>query len=261
MRALVTGGASGLGLALTKALLAQGDLVVVGDLAESRPESVPGDAAYLTLDVRSERDWEAARDWVDREWGRLDLLVNNAGIATGGRIDVETTEDWQRVLDINLMGVVRGCRTFTPIFKRQRDGHIVNVASLAGFIHGPGMSSYNATKAAVVAVSETLGFELDPWGIKVSVVCPSFFRTNLHESMRGTDTAMESTAIGLITQAPFTAAEIATAVLHGIEAGDAVIVPDDIAVSMIAMKRTDPEAYAVWGRDGAARLARRELRG
>lgn len=140
MRALVTGGASGLGLALTKALLAQGDLVVVGDLAESRPESVPGDAAYLTLDVRSERDWEAARDWVDREWGRLDLLVNNAGIATGGRIDVETTEDWQRVLDINLMGVVRGCRTFTPIFKRQRDGHIVNVASLAGFIHGPGMS-------------------------------------------------------------------------------------------------------------------------
>ncbi|MCB1239740.1 MAG: SDR family NAD(P)-dependent oxidoreductase, partial [Tetrasphaera sp.] len=132
MRALVTGGASGLGLALTKALLAQGDLVVVGDLAESRPESVPGDAAYLTLDVRSERDWEAARDWVDREWGRLDLLVNNAGIATGGRIDVETTEDWQRVLDINLMGVVRGCRTFTPIFKRQRDGHIVNVASLAG---------------------------------------------------------------------------------------------------------------------------------
>ena len=159
------------------------------------------------------------------------------------------------------MGVVRGCRTFTPIFKRQRDGHIVNVASLAGFIHGPGMSSYNATKAAVVAVSETLGFELDPWGIKVSVVCPSFFRTNLHESMRGTDTAMESTAIGLITQAPFTAAEIATAVLHGIEAGDAVIVPDDIAVSMVAMKRTDPEAYAVWGRDGAARLARRELGG
>ena len=64
-----------------------------------------------------------------------------------------------------------------------------------------------------------------------------------------------STAIGLITQAPFTAAEIATAVLHGIEAGDAVIVPDDIAVSMVAMKRTDPEAYAVWGRDGAARDA------
>ena len=71
MRALVTGGASGLGLALTKALLAQGDLVVVGDLAEGRPESVPGDAAYLTLDVRSESDWEAARDWVDRAWGHL----------------------------------------------------------------------------------------------------------------------------------------------------------------------------------------------
>ena len=92
--------------------------------------------------------------------------------------------------------------------------------------------------------------------------CPSFFRTNLHESMRGTDTAMESTAIGLITQAPFTAAEIATAVLHGIEAGDAVIVPDDIAVSMIAMKRTDPEAYAVGlrrrrapGASGARRMS------
>ena len=143
----------------------------------------------------------------------------------------------------------------------QIDGKVIQVSADAIVDPQTGMSSYNATKAAVVAVSETLGFELDPWGIKVSVVCPSFFRTNLHESMRGTDTAMESTAIGLITQAPFTAAEIATAVLHGIEAGDAVIVPDDIAVSMVAMKRTDPEAYAVWGRDGAARLARRELGG
>ena len=83
--------------------------------------------------------------------------------------------------------------------------------SLAGLIHGPGMSAYNATKAAVVAVSETLGFELDPWGSRSRSQCPSFFRTNLHESMRGTDTAMESTAIGLIAGAVHWA-EIATAV-------------------------------------------------
>ena len=120
--------------------------------------------------------------------------MNNAGIATGGRIDVESLDEWDRVVDINLMGVVRGCRAFTPLFKRQRSGHIVNTASAAGLVHPPMMSSYNTVKAGVVALSETLSHELHPYGVTVSVVCPSFFRTNLADSIQGDDTAMGATA-------------------------------------------------------------------
>jgi NAD(P)-dependent dehydrogenase (short-subunit alcohol dehydrogenase family) len=262
-RVLITGGASGLGQELARQYLAAGADVLVGDLAESSPDGVPAGvpegAAYVTLDVRSDLDWEAAHDWVQREWGGLDILVNNAGIATGGRIDVETMTDWQRVMDINLLGVARGCRTFTPMLKAQRSGQIVNVASLAGFIHGPGMASYNAAKAAVVALSETLGFELGPWGIGVSAVCPSFFRTNLHTSLSGADTAMEKTALSLITEAPYTAEQVATAVIAGIEARESVIAPDEVAQTMIGTKLNDRAAYDAWGRDSGARLARRDL--
>ena len=81
------------------------------------------------------------------------------------------------MIDINLLGVVRGCRTFVPMMKAQGSGHIVNTASLAGLVHPPAMASYTAVKAGVVALSETLSYELDPFGISVSAVCPGFFRT------------------------------------------------------------------------------------
>jgi NAD(P)-dependent dehydrogenase (short-subunit alcohol dehydrogenase family) len=121
---------------------------------------------------------------------RLDVLVNNAGVAGGGRLDVATVDEWRWITEINLFGVVRGCRTFTPLFKRQGSGYIVNTASAAGLIHPPTMSSYNAVKAAVVALSETLQYELAPYGVSTSVVCPSFFRTNLASSLRGADPAV-----------------------------------------------------------------------
>ncbi len=216
-RVLVTGGASGLGLALTELMVARGDTVLVVDLAEERPDTVPEGAAYRRLDVRSQQDWDAALAWVRETWGGLDMLVNNAGVATGGRIDVEAISDWERVVDINLLGVARGCHTFTPLFKEQRSGHIVNVASLAGLVHGPGMASYNATKAGVVALSETLSFELGPWDIDVSVICPAFFRTNLHRSFAGKDAAMQEAGMRLITQAKVDAKHIAAIALKGID--------------------------------------------
>lgn len=225
-RVLVTGGASGLGLALAQAYLRRGAQVVVGDLAPTKPDSVPDGAAYLCLDVRSQQDWDAALAWVRETWGGLDLLFNNAGVATGGRIDVEAMADWERVIDINLLGVVRGCQTFVPLFKEQGSGHIVNTASLAGFVHGPGMASYNATKAGVVAVSETLGFELAPFGIEVSVICPAFFRTNLHTSFVGKDLALAAAGTKLITGAKVSAEDVAGVVVKAVEAGRRVILTD-----------------------------------
>src|SRR4029453_11338931 len=98
--------------------------------------------------------------WVQDSWGGLDILVNNAGVAGGGRIDRCTIDEWRWITEINLFGVVRGGQTFTPMFKQQRSGQIVNVASLAGLVPPGGMGSYNAVKAAVVAFTETTGHEL-----------------------------------------------------------------------------------------------------
>ena len=126
-------------------------------VVESRSD---GRRTTIQLDVRSDDDWAAARDWVEEHWGGLDVLVNNAGVAGGGRIDVAGLDEWQWITEINLFGMVRGTRTFVPMFKQQRSGHIVNIASLAGLVHPAGMGSYNAVKAGVVAFSETCAHEL-----------------------------------------------------------------------------------------------------
>ncbi len=232
---LVTGGASGLGAALVEAFVARGDRVLVTDLA---PEHAgPDGTAYLRLDVTSDDDWAAAHAWAEEQWGGLDVLVNNAGIASGGRVDVVTIDEWRHVIEINLLGVVRGCRTFTPMLKAQGSGHIVNTASLAGLVHPPGMSSYTAVKAGVVALSETLSYELHPFGVHVSVVCPSFFRTNLASSLAGSDTTMDAVAARLINRSETTADQIAAEVMRGINSRRMVIVPDRPARKAVWTKR------------------------
>src|SRR5207342_2138667 len=109
----------------------------------------------------------------------------NAGVAGGGRIDVAGLDEWEWITEINLFGVVRGTKTFVPLMKSQGSGTIVNTASLAGLVHPAGMASYNAVKAAVVAFSETAGHELAEYGVHCAVVCPSYFRTNLMDGLRG----------------------------------------------------------------------------
>jgi NAD(P)-dependent dehydrogenase (short-subunit alcohol dehydrogenase family) len=257
MRVLVTGGASGLGEALVRRFIGRGDQVLVGDLVLPDAAGPSAAVSHHRLDVREQSDWDDARDWVQQHWGGLDVLVNNAGIATGGRIDIASLEEWQRVLDVNLLGVVRGCRTFTPMFKGQRSGHIVNVASLAGLVHGPGMASYNAAKAGVVALSETLDYELAPWGIATSVVCPAFFRTNLAGSLVGEDTAMIATAGRLIGTAEADADRIAGIVLAGIQARRRLILTDRLGRRSYWTKRLVRPLHDRTFRDGAAKLARR----
>ena len=201
-RVLVTGGASGLGAALVEAFEARGDDVLVCDVNEPTPAVEPVETQFLRLDVRSDDDWAAALRWVEEHWGSLDLLVNNAGVAGGGRVDVATMDEWQWITEINLFGVVRGTRTFVPMFKAQRSGRIVNVASLAGLVHPAGMGSYNAVKAGVVAFTETIGHELASYGVHAHVVCPSYFRTNLMASAQGADTALVGVVAGLVEQLP-----------------------------------------------------------
>jgi NAD(P)-dependent dehydrogenase (short-subunit alcohol dehydrogenase family) len=234
-RVLVTGGASGLGAALVERFIADGHRVLTTDLGVEPPAGLS--TPYRQLNVRSVDDWAAAVRWCQQNWDGLDILVNNAGIATGGRIDVESLAEWDRVVDINLMGVVRGCRAFTPLFKQQRSGHIVNTASAAGLVHPPMMSSYNTVKAGVVALSETLSHELQPYGVTVSVICPSFFRTNLADSIQGDDTEMGAIARRLIEKSPRTADDIAAGVITGIKQRQFLIIPDRPALLAWRTKR------------------------
>lgn len=238
-RVLVTGAASGLGLALTRQLAARGCRVLATDVHADRPASLDGLAGvtYRRLDVTQDVDWATARDHVVEEWDGLDLLFNNAGVAAGGRIELSEMDQWQWIVDINLLGVARGCRTFVPILKAQGSGHVVNTASAAGLIHPPRMSEYNAVKAGVVALSETLLHELKPYGVQVSVVCPTFFRTNLTASLRGKDEASQRMAARLIDGAKVTADDIATEVLAGVEKGRHVILTDREGKVAYAAKR------------------------
>jgi NAD(P)-dependent dehydrogenase (short-subunit alcohol dehydrogenase family) len=245
-RVLVTGAASGLGAALSAAFRARGDLVLATDSA----------GADFRLDITSDDDWAAAVGHVEDTWGGLDVLVNNAGIAGGGRLDVATIEEWQRLVDVNLLGMVRGLRVFVPLLKRQRSGHVVNVASLAGLVHPAGMGAYNAVKAAVVALTETAGHELAGYGVCVSVVCPSYFRTNLMSTLQGEDREVATVVSRLVESSPLTADDIAAEVLAGIDRRDELIVPDEPARAAWTLKRTDRPAYDAMMRAQAAKLER-----
>ena len=249
MRILVTGAGSGLGAALTEAWRARGDDVLATDLAGD-----PDSPVDLTLDITDDDHWATALEEVQTRWGGLDILVNNAGVAGGGRLDIATLDEWRWITEINLFGVVRGTRTFVPLFKRQRSGHIVNVASLAGLVHPAGMASYNAVKAAVVALTETTGHELSPYGVRASVVCPSYFRTNLLASMQGADTALAGVVAHLVESSPLTAHDIAASVIIGIDAGQELIVPDVAAQDAWELKQRDRTTYNLMMRAQAAKL-------
>lgn len=226
-RIFVTGGASGFGRALAERWGRAGYRVCIGDVHDERSAETlaalrrAGVTAHaLRCDVTKDEDLEAAAAWLESNWGGVDIVVNNAGVAIGGSITEISLEDWRWIVDINLLGVVRGCKTFTPMFQRQGSGHFVNVSSMAGLIHPPMMSAYNATKAAVVAISETLRVELAKDGIAVTVVCPSFFRTNLTETMRAGNPDTARITHRLVNKAKLGADEIAELAFRGVSRGD-----------------------------------------
>ena len=242
-RVLVTGAASGLGAALVDQLRARGALVLATDARADVGWDSQDVDVLRRLDITTDDDWRAARAWVEQAWGGLDVLVNNAGIAGGGRLDLCTLEEWQRIFEVNLYGAVRGIRTFTPLFKQQRSGRVVNVASLAALVHPGGMASYNAVKAAVLALTETVGHELAAYGVRAHAVCPSYFRTNLMDSLEGTDEAVGQVMAELVARAPLGAEEVAEAVLAAIDRDEELILPDPAARAAYQLKTTDRAAY------------------
>jgi NAD(P)-dependent dehydrogenase (short-subunit alcohol dehydrogenase family) len=182
--AFVTGGASGIGAALATKLVGKRAEVWIADrqvgpaeeLAQ-RLNSVGGKAHAIELDVRDYPSFKRTVDEAVQQSGRIDYLFNNAGIGVGGEIDSYTLDDWNDVFDVDLRGVVHGIQAVYPIMIRQRSGHIVNTASMAGLVTTGGQASYSATKHAVVAISKTLRLEAERHGLQVSVLCPGVIRT------------------------------------------------------------------------------------
>jgi NAD(P)-dependent dehydrogenase (short-subunit alcohol dehydrogenase family) len=190
--AVITGGASGIGLATAIQFSKAGAKLVLGDIEEGPLEtqvkelrSHGATVIGVHCDVAQESDVEALRDAALKEYAAVHLIFNNAGVAGGTTIGTPK-KIWDWVMSVNLDGVVNGMNAFIPLFLEQNEGHVVNTASEAGLVGVAGMGPYNASKFAVVGISESLFHELANTGknVHVSVLCPNFVRTRIFESER-----------------------------------------------------------------------------
>ncbi len=188
--AFVTGGASGIGFALGRAFAEASMKVMLADIEADALETAVkslhnSDVRGVACDVTDPASVERAAKASFEAFGNVHVVCNNAGVAAAGGIDNISLDSWKWVLDVNLMGVLHGVRTFLPHIRTHGEGgHFVNTASMAGMISGLGFSPYHASKFAVVTMSEGLAMQLKPLGIGVSVLCPGFVRTRIGESGR-----------------------------------------------------------------------------
>jgi NAD(P)-dependent dehydrogenase (short-subunit alcohol dehydrogenase family) len=189
--AVVTGGASGIGLGIARVLARAGARIALLDLeeralapAEASVRDVGGDVVGIPADVSSRYSLDAAAQRVIENYGRVDVLCNNAGVVVLGPLAEASAEDWRWVMGVNLMGAVNGVAAFLPHIRAQGEGHIVNTASTQGLSAAPGLGVYTASKYAVVAYSETLRMELAPERIGVSALCPGTVNTKILEAAR-----------------------------------------------------------------------------
>lgn len=177
--ALVTGGAAGIGEQLVRQLSAAGAAVVIADIAGDAAVAVADDlreqgarALACRTDVSRYEDVELAVQTAVDHFGRLDIVINNAGVGLAGEWRDLELSDWRPIVDVNLWGVIHGVHAALPVMLRQGDGQIVNIASAAGLVPRPGMVPYATSKFAVVGLSTSLRYEVEDLGIRVNVVCP-----------------------------------------------------------------------------------------
>jgi NADP-dependent 3-hydroxy acid dehydrogenase YdfG len=187
--AFITGGGSGIGLGMAKAFTSAGIKVVIADLRQDHlDEAVTylgknGKVVHpILLDVTDREGFEKAAIEAEKVFGPVSILCNNAGVNIIRSMDQANYSDWDWLIAVNLGGVFNGLMTFIPRLKRLGSGHIVNTSSIAGIVAGPGTGIYSATKFAIHGLSESLRYDLAPFGVGVSVLCPGTVATNLHES-------------------------------------------------------------------------------
>jgi len=195
--AVVTGGASGIGRAMAARFAAAGMHVVVADVEEEPLLATADELGVVGVrtDVADAESVQALADAVVERFGTAHVLCNNAGVGGGGVIANASLNDWKWVLDVNLWGVIHGLHSFLPLLlANDAGGHVVNTASMAGLSAWPGIGPYNASKYAVVGISETLSLELAESSVGVSVLCPGVVNTNIFQSQRNRPAELKNPA-------------------------------------------------------------------
>ncbi|HEX3770937.1 MAG TPA: SDR family NAD(P)-dependent oxidoreductase [Polyangiaceae bacterium] len=252
---VITGAGGGFGRALAielsrrSAHLVLSDLDLAGLEETARLAASAGAASTKTsrCDVTKIDDWKALAASVGRP---VDLVINNAGVSSAGAVGELPIEDWRWTIEVDLFGVINGCHTFVPTLKAQGHGHVLNVASAAGIVSPPFMGAYNVAKAGVIALSETLASEFAGTKVGVTVVCPTFFKTNIVNSGRIADAKLRERAKGLVDGGK-TAEDVAKSALKSVDRGQLYALPMMDARWMWRLKRTAPSSFqAIAGRIG-----------
>lgn len=251
-RAVVTGAGSGIGRAFALEIAERGGQVICADIDESRADETvaliernhPGAAHAFRCDVSRREEVEVLARFAESLFERpVTLVVNNAGVGIGGKPVGEIGfDDWEWALGINLWGVVHGCEIFAPQLRAARRGGIINVASAAAFAAAPSMAVYNASKAAVLSLSETMAAEMSGTGVAVTVLCPTFVKTNVArdgritpQSARLADTLMRLTG--------FSPDSVARTTLDAHDRGQLYVLPQLDAHLIWRLKRYFPAQY------------------
>ena len=249
--AVITGAGSGIGAAFAAELARRGGRIVCSDIDEKAARATAdaiiaggGSALAIHCDVTQIDDVQRlaadAQDWFG---GPPTLVINNAGVGAGGTPIGETSlDDWSWVLSINLWGPINGCHVFTPILREARYGGIINVASAAAFGAAPGMAAYNVSKAGVLSLSETLAAELSGSGVNVTVLCPTFVKTNIVESGRITAQSSQL-ADRLMRWTGFSSERVARMCLDTNDRGGLYCMPQPDARIGWGIKRFTPTVY------------------
>lgn len=230
----ITGAGSGIGEATALLLAERGAKVVLGarrpdrlDALAARINAAGGEAAWVRTDVKRREDLSGLVRVARERFGRLDVLVSNAGVGLISPLDELRVEDWEEMIDVNLKGVLYGIAAALPVFRGQGSGHFVNTLSVAGLTISPLMSVYAGTKNAVRAVSEGLRQEAGD-GLRVTVVSPGFVRTNFADPMPSevrTQIVAKMDEIGLSPDAVARAIAFAIEQPDGVDVGDIVVRP------------------------------------
>jgi NADP-dependent 3-hydroxy acid dehydrogenase YdfG len=245
---VITGAGSGLGRAFARLYAAQGARIACADLLPERAAETVAmldGAGHLAVqvDVGDDASMQALAAAALDAFGRVDLLINNAGVSSGGGVVESAPDDWPWVININTLGVVRGCRAFVPAMRRAGRGHVLNIASFAALAGAPDIASYAVSKVGALMISESLRAELHGSGVKVSVACPAFFPTRLLESMRCPDENTRRMASKLMQASGETPDSIAAAIAARLARGRFLIIPTRRERMLWRFKRWFPEWY------------------
>jgi NAD(P)-dependent dehydrogenase (short-subunit alcohol dehydrogenase family) len=252
---VITGAAGGFGRALALELAGRQAQLVLSDVdvkgvAETAALAMAAGATSARAtrcDVTKIDDWTALAASCE---GPVDLVVNNAGVSSAGLVGNLPLEDWRWTLEVDLFGVIHGCHTFVPMLRKQGHGHVLNVASSAGLLAAPYMGAYNVAKAGVIALSETLKGELYGTKIGVTVICPTFFKTNIVNSGRIADERLKEKAQSFVS-AGRTAESVARDAIAAVDRGAFYSVPMADGRWLWRVKRVAPGAFtALVGRVG-----------